>query len=147
MSGQKKSLVSLNGKIWELSWKRYLSDACLHSVFLLSNGTLLITQVKPRNTGTYKCVGRGIRGSPVTLEASLLIAGVVKKSSYWCTCNSHYLHRWFKVDCRFILYHMFLLLLPPGIRSLIVIHFFHSHRAEVFSLFPLLLFPPTIQFV
>lgn len=46
-----------------------------HSVFLLANGTLLITQVKPRNTGTYRCVGRGLRGSPVTLEASLLIAG------------------------------------------------------------------------
>uniref|UniRef100_A0A669F1W5 Inactive tyrosine-protein kinase 7 n=1 Tax=Oreochromis niloticus TaxID=8128 RepID=A0A669F1W5_ORENI len=45
-------------------------------VFLLSNGTLLITQVKPRNTGTYKCVGRGLRGSQVTLEASLLIAEI-----------------------------------------------------------------------
>ncbi|KAM9344883.1 inactive tyrosine-protein kinase 7 [Symphorus nematophorus] len=45
-------------------------------LFLLSNGTLLITQVKPRNTGTYKCVGRGLRGSPVTLEASLLIAEI-----------------------------------------------------------------------
>uniref|UniRef100_A0A672J648 Inactive tyrosine-protein kinase 7 n=1 Tax=Salarias fasciatus TaxID=181472 RepID=A0A672J648_SALFA len=43
-------------------------------VLLLSNGTVLITQVKPRNTGTYKCVGRGLRGSHVTLEASLLIA-------------------------------------------------------------------------
>lgn len=46
-----------------------------YRVLLLSNGTLLITQVKPRNTGTYKCVGRGLRGSQVTLEASLLIAG------------------------------------------------------------------------
>ncbi|XP_047459245.1 inactive tyrosine-protein kinase 7 [Mugil cephalus] len=45
-------------------------------VFLLSNGTLLITQVKNRNTGTYKCVGRGLRGPPVTLEASLLIAEI-----------------------------------------------------------------------
>uniref|UniRef100_A0A674PCF2 Inactive tyrosine-protein kinase 7 n=1 Tax=Takifugu rubripes TaxID=31033 RepID=A0A674PCF2_TAKRU len=45
-------------------------------VFLLSNGTLLITQVKPRNTGTYKCVSRGIRGPPVILEASLLIAEI-----------------------------------------------------------------------
>lgn len=47
----------------------------LHSLILLANGTLQITQVKPRNTGTYKCVGRGLRGSHVTLEASLLIAG------------------------------------------------------------------------
>lgn len=46
------------------------------SVILLTNGTLLITQVKPRNTGTYRCVGRGLRGSHVTLEASLLIAGM-----------------------------------------------------------------------
>uniref|UniRef100_A0A7N6BEG3 Protein tyrosine kinase 7 (inactive) n=1 Tax=Anabas testudineus TaxID=64144 RepID=A0A7N6BEG3_ANATE len=45
-------------------------------VVLLPNGTLLITQVKPRNTGTYKCVGRGLRGSHVTLEASLLIAEI-----------------------------------------------------------------------
>ncbi|KAM4591024.1 inactive tyrosine-protein kinase 7 isoform 1-T2 [Odontesthes bonariensis] len=45
-------------------------------VFLLSNGTLLITQVKPRNTGTYKCVGGGLKGSRVTLEASLLIAEI-----------------------------------------------------------------------
>lgn len=46
-----------------------------HRVVLLSNGTLLITHVKPRNTGTYKCVGHGLKGSRVTLEASLLIAG------------------------------------------------------------------------
>ncbi|XP_063731521.1 inactive tyrosine-protein kinase 7 isoform X1 [Eleginops maclovinus] len=45
-------------------------------VILLSNGTVLITQVKPRNTGTYKCVGRGLRGSHVALEASLLIAEI-----------------------------------------------------------------------
>ncbi|KAM4599675.1 inactive tyrosine-protein kinase 7 [Fundulus diaphanus] len=45
-------------------------------VFLLHNGSLLITQVKPRNTGNYKCVGRGVRGSEVTLEASLLIAEI-----------------------------------------------------------------------
>uniref|UniRef100_A0A3Q2D461 Protein tyrosine kinase 7 (inactive) n=2 Tax=Cyprinodon variegatus TaxID=28743 RepID=A0A3Q2D461_CYPVA len=45
-------------------------------VFLLSNGSLLITQVKPRNVGDYKCVGRGITGSKVTLTASLLIAEI-----------------------------------------------------------------------
>lgn len=45
-------------------------------VILLSNGSLVITQVKPRNTGNYKCVGRGLRGSQVTLEASLLIAEI-----------------------------------------------------------------------
>uniref|UniRef100_A0A8C6TS07 Inactive tyrosine-protein kinase 7 n=1 Tax=Neogobius melanostomus TaxID=47308 RepID=A0A8C6TS07_9GOBI len=45
-------------------------------LILLSNGSLLITQVKPRNTGNYKCVGRGLTGSQVTLEASLLIAEI-----------------------------------------------------------------------
>ncbi|KAM3863016.1 inactive tyrosine-protein kinase 7 [Diretmus argenteus] len=45
-------------------------------VILHSNGTLVITQVKPRNTGVYKCVGRGPRGPHVTLEASLLIAEI-----------------------------------------------------------------------
>ena len=70
----------------EPSWKRKLADLfLLHSLFLLSNGTLLITQVKPRNTGTYKCVGRGLRGSHVTLEASLLIAGI-RTHTHICIC-------------------------------------------------------------
>ncbi|KAM9804056.1 inactive tyrosine-protein kinase 7 [Neosynchiropus ocellatus] len=45
-------------------------------VFLLSNGSLHITQVKPRNTGKYKCVGRSLTGSQVVQEASLLIAEI-----------------------------------------------------------------------
>ncbi|XP_029609238.1 inactive tyrosine-protein kinase 7 isoform X1 [Salmo trutta] len=45
-------------------------------VILYTNGTLLITQVKPRNIGSYRCVGRGPRGPDVTLEASLLIAEI-----------------------------------------------------------------------
>uniref|UniRef100_A0AAY5K5Y9 Protein tyrosine kinase 7 (inactive) n=1 Tax=Esox lucius TaxID=8010 RepID=A0AAY5K5Y9_ESOLU len=45
-------------------------------VVVFTNGTLLITQVKPRNTGTYRCVGRGPRGSEVTLQASLRIAEI-----------------------------------------------------------------------
>ncbi|XP_067092530.1 inactive tyrosine-protein kinase 7 [Osmerus mordax] len=45
-------------------------------VALLSNGTLLISQVKPRNVGLYRCVGRGARGHNVSLEASLLIAEI-----------------------------------------------------------------------
>uniref|UniRef100_A0A8C1MMB8 Protein tyrosine kinase 7a n=1 Tax=Cyprinus carpio TaxID=7962 RepID=A0A8C1MMB8_CYPCA len=40
------------------------------------NGSLLITQVKQRNTGQYKCVARGPHGPPVTLEASLQIAEI-----------------------------------------------------------------------
>lgn len=47
----------------------------LRSVSLLSNGSLLITQVKPKYTGNYKCVGRGTGGSVVTQTASLQIAG------------------------------------------------------------------------
>ncbi|KAG7492855.1 hypothetical protein MATL_G00019530 [Megalops atlanticus] len=45
-------------------------------VFLLSNGTLLITQVKPRTTGLYKCVARGPRGPAVTLQATLRLAEI-----------------------------------------------------------------------
>lgn len=45
-------------------------------VILMANGSLLITQVKPRNTGTYKCIGQGVSGGKVTLEASLLIAEI-----------------------------------------------------------------------
>lgn len=45
-------------------------------VFILSNGSLLITQVKQRNTGLYKCVAQGPRGPPVSLEASLRIAEI-----------------------------------------------------------------------
>ncbi|CAL8300186.1 unnamed protein product [Merluccius merluccius] len=43
-------------------------------VILHDNGTLVITQVKPRNTGMYKCVGVSPRGPRVTLNASLDIA-------------------------------------------------------------------------
>uniref|UniRef100_A0A673CIV6 Inactive tyrosine-protein kinase 7 n=1 Tax=Sphaeramia orbicularis TaxID=375764 RepID=A0A673CIV6_9TELE len=45
-------------------------------VILLSNGSVVITQVKPRNTGRYRCVGRGLRGSSVSLEAVLVIAEI-----------------------------------------------------------------------
>uniref|UniRef100_A0A673CFA5 Inactive tyrosine-protein kinase 7 n=1 Tax=Sphaeramia orbicularis TaxID=375764 RepID=A0A673CFA5_9TELE len=37
---------------------------------------VVITQVKPRNTGRYRCVGRGLRGSSVSLEAVLVIAEI-----------------------------------------------------------------------
>ncbi|KAL1006152.1 hypothetical protein UPYG_G00068510 [Umbra pygmaea] len=43
---------------------------------LLTNGSLLITQVKPRNTGTYKCVAKGPRGPPVSLEATVNLADI-----------------------------------------------------------------------
>ncbi|XP_060103926.1 inactive tyrosine-protein kinase 7 isoform X2 [Heteronotia binoei] len=43
---------------------------------VLSNGSLLIPQVKPRNVGVYKCVGHGQRGNPVILEATLQLAEI-----------------------------------------------------------------------
>ncbi|KAJ8378815.1 hypothetical protein AAFF_G00233840, partial [Aldrovandia affinis] len=48
----------------------------LPRLFLLSNGTLHITQVKVRTTGLYRCVARGPRGPPVTLQATLRIAEI-----------------------------------------------------------------------
>ncbi|KAM3865337.1 inactive tyrosine-protein kinase 7-like [Diretmus argenteus] len=43
-------------------------------VVLLANGSLLITQVKPRNTGRYRCVATGVRGAAVTVEATVHLA-------------------------------------------------------------------------
>ncbi|XP_062980026.1 inactive tyrosine-protein kinase 7 isoform X2 [Elgaria multicarinata webbii] len=43
---------------------------------MFSNGSLLIPQVKGRNVGVYKCVGRGQRGKPVILEATLQLAEI-----------------------------------------------------------------------
>ncbi|XP_055073615.2 inactive tyrosine-protein kinase 7a [Misgurnus anguillicaudatus] len=45
-------------------------------VFILNNGSLLITQVKQRSTGLYKCVAQGPRGPPVSLEATLVLAEI-----------------------------------------------------------------------
>lgn len=47
----------------------------------MSNGSLFISQVKQRNTGVYKCVAQGPRGPPVSLEASLILAGNTLSSS------------------------------------------------------------------
>uniref|UniRef100_A0A7M4EQM9 Inactive tyrosine-protein kinase 7 n=1 Tax=Crocodylus porosus TaxID=8502 RepID=A0A7M4EQM9_CROPO len=43
---------------------------------VFANGSLLITQVKARSTGVYKCVGRGQRGKPVILEVTLKLAEI-----------------------------------------------------------------------
>ncbi|XP_010774779.1 inactive tyrosine-protein kinase 7-like [Notothenia coriiceps] len=85
-------------------------------VILLSNGTVLITQVKPRNTGTYKCVGRGLTGSNVALEASLLIADLSYDT------------------------HIPLLTSGPAVPTT------HSlTRAGEFPCFPSILFPPAVR--
>ncbi|KAI1894650.1 hypothetical protein AGOR_G00117940 [Albula goreensis] len=57
----------------------YHDDELLNNksrVFLFSNGSLLINQVKPRNTGIYKCVARGPRGPDVKLQATLRLAEI-----------------------------------------------------------------------
>ncbi|XP_053169066.1 inactive tyrosine-protein kinase 7 isoform X1 [Hemicordylus capensis] len=43
---------------------------------VFSNGSLLITHVKLRTAGVYKCVGHGQRGKPVVLEATLQLAEI-----------------------------------------------------------------------
>ncbi|XP_068922061.1 inactive tyrosine-protein kinase 7 [Petaurus breviceps papuanus] len=43
----------------------------LRRATVFSNGSLLLPQVRPRNAGVYRCVGRGQRGPPVVLEATL----------------------------------------------------------------------------
>lgn len=44
---------------------------------VFANGSLLITQVRARSTGVYKCVGRGQRGKTLVLKATLRLAGEV----------------------------------------------------------------------
>lgn len=44
---------------------------------MFANGSLLITQVRARSTGLYKCVGRGQRGKTLVLKATLRLAGEV----------------------------------------------------------------------
>uniref|UniRef100_A0A5F8GEA3 Protein tyrosine kinase 7 (inactive) n=1 Tax=Monodelphis domestica TaxID=13616 RepID=A0A5F8GEA3_MONDO len=43
----------------------------LRRATVFSNGSLLLPQVRPRSAGVYRCVGRGQRGPPVILEATL----------------------------------------------------------------------------
>lgn len=47
----------------------------MYRTTVFANGSLLITQVKARSTGVYKCVGHGQRGKPVILEVTLKLAG------------------------------------------------------------------------
>ncbi|KAM4692877.1 inactive tyrosine-protein kinase 7 [Discoglossus pictus] len=45
-------------------------------VTVFQNGSLLISSVRPRSTGVYRCVGTGLRGKPSVLQASLRIADI-----------------------------------------------------------------------
>lgn len=47
----------------------------LRRATVFANGSLLLTQVRPRNAGVYRCIGQGQRGPPVILEATLHLAG------------------------------------------------------------------------
>lgn len=44
---------------------------------MFANGSLLITQVKARSTGVYKCIGHGQKGKTLVLKATLRLAGEV----------------------------------------------------------------------
>uniref|UniRef100_F7AGL8 Inactive tyrosine-protein kinase 7 n=1 Tax=Ornithorhynchus anatinus TaxID=9258 RepID=F7AGL8_ORNAN len=48
----------------------------LRRATVFANGSLLLTQVRPRNAGVYRCVGQGQRGPPVVLEAKLHLAEI-----------------------------------------------------------------------
>ncbi|XP_063774816.1 inactive tyrosine-protein kinase 7 [Pseudophryne corroboree] len=45
-------------------------------ITVFSNGSLLISSVKPRSTGTYSCVGTGQTGKKVVLKAKLSLADI-----------------------------------------------------------------------
>ena len=155
-----------------MSWSWNLTVCFFfRSVILFSNGTVLITQVKPRNTGTYKCVGRGLTGSNVALEASLLIAG-----THTTHTHTHILavvevlrdkHLWLcKLRARgafglHIYPALLLILLSPPFLLLADLSYdthiplltsgpavptTHSlTRAGAFSCFPSILFPPAVR--
>uniref|UniRef100_A0A8C1YHT2 Protein tyrosine kinase 7a n=1 Tax=Cyprinus carpio TaxID=7962 RepID=A0A8C1YHT2_CYPCA len=61
---------------WYYETELVANKSRYYTLIQSDNGSLLITQVKQRNTGQYKCVARGPHGPPVTLEASLQIAEI-----------------------------------------------------------------------
>uniref|UniRef100_A0AAA9TNR0 Protein tyrosine kinase 7 (inactive) n=1 Tax=Bos taurus TaxID=9913 RepID=A0AAA9TNR0_BOVIN len=48
----------------------------LRRATVFANGSLQLTQVRPRNAGVYRCIGQGQRGPPVVLEATLHLAEI-----------------------------------------------------------------------
>uniref|UniRef100_A0A9L0INT3 Protein tyrosine kinase 7 (inactive) n=1 Tax=Equus asinus TaxID=9793 RepID=A0A9L0INT3_EQUAS len=48
----------------------------LRRATVFANGSLLLTQVRPRNAGLYRCIGQGQRGPPIVLEATLHLAEI-----------------------------------------------------------------------
>ncbi|KAG9468727.1 inactive tyrosine-protein kinase 7 [Eleutherodactylus coqui] len=60
-----------------LEW--YFKDTVLTNksrITVFQNGSLLITSVRQRNYGTYRCVGTGLRGKQVVLQATLSLAEI-----------------------------------------------------------------------
>ncbi|XP_055492113.1 inactive tyrosine-protein kinase 7 [Leucoraja erinacea] len=54
-------------------------DTIIHNstrTMVYANGSLLLTNVRPRSFGVYKCVGRGPRGKPTVMEAALRMAEI-----------------------------------------------------------------------
>uniref|UniRef100_A0A8B9ZC73 Protein tyrosine kinase 7 (inactive) n=1 Tax=Buteo japonicus TaxID=224669 RepID=A0A8B9ZC73_9AVES len=49
---------------------------------VFANGSLLITQVRARSTGVYKCVGRGQRGKALVLKATLRLAEIEEMAPF-----------------------------------------------------------------
>uniref|UniRef100_A0A663MW05 Protein tyrosine kinase 7 (inactive) n=1 Tax=Athene cunicularia TaxID=194338 RepID=A0A663MW05_ATHCN len=49
---------------------------------VFTNGSLLITQVRSRSTGVYKCVGRGQRGKALVLKATLRLAEIEEMAPF-----------------------------------------------------------------
>ncbi|XP_067841314.1 inactive tyrosine-protein kinase 7-like [Heptranchias perlo] len=60
-------------------------DSVIHNssrTVVFANGSLLLTNVKPRSFGVYKCVGQGPRGKPTVLEAALRMAEIEDMLSF-----------------------------------------------------------------
>ncbi|KFV67940.1 Inactive tyrosine-protein kinase 7, partial [Dryobates pubescens] len=49
---------------------------------IFANGSLLITQVRARSTGVYKCVGHGQRGKALVLKATLQLAEIEEMAPF-----------------------------------------------------------------
>uniref|UniRef100_A0A8C3JAX0 Protein tyrosine kinase 7 (inactive) n=1 Tax=Calidris pygmaea TaxID=425635 RepID=A0A8C3JAX0_9CHAR len=49
---------------------------------VFANGSLLITQVRARSTGVYKCVGHGQRGKTLVLKATLRLAEIEEMAPF-----------------------------------------------------------------
>lgn len=72
------------GYFFQIAPSPLYSPPYLRRATVFANGSLLLTQVRPRNAGVYRCIGQGQRGPPVILEAMLHLAG-----GSWCLgCRS-----------------------------------------------------------